>query len=59
MIVGPTDGEIDAGAAALRKRMCRGKITRTWDQISNSQKRKWREYAAVVLQAALKEETGS
>jgi hypothetical protein len=49
-----TEDEIDAGAKALRERMMGGKITRSWDRLPNSDKRKWREHAATVLAAAAK-----
>ncbi len=39
----------DAGGKVLRERMQAGRITREWDDLSNSQKRKWVEYAAAVL----------
>lgn len=47
-----SEAEIDAGAAALRERMQSGRITRPWDALPKSDKRKWRDYAAVVLTAA-------
>jgi hypothetical protein len=50
----PTEVQIDAGAEALRERLQGKKITlRPWRQIPNSSKRKWRDYAAVVLRAAM------
>lgn len=44
--------QIDAGAEALRQRLQGGKTLRPWPQIPNSSKKKWREYATVVLAAA-------
>lgn len=44
--------QIDAGAEALRQRLQAGKTLRPWPQIPNSSKKKWREYATVVLAAA-------
>jgi hypothetical protein len=43
---------IDAGAEALRGRLQGGKMLRDWRQLPNSSKKKWRDYAAVVLTAA-------
>lgn len=50
----PTDTQIDAGAAALRQRLQGGKKIRPWQELPNGPKRKWRDYAAVVLCAAFK-----
>jgi hypothetical protein len=49
-----TDAEIDAGAAALRKRLQGGKKLRPWLYLPTSVKRKWRDYATCVLTAARK-----
>jgi hypothetical protein len=49
----PSDAQIDAGAEALRQRLQGGKKLKPWPQLPNSVKRKWRDYAAVVLCAAL------
>jgi hypothetical protein len=51
----PTEAQINAGAKALRERMQGGaKATlRPWRQIPNSSKKKWRDYAMVVLCASL------
>src|SRR5271156_4737398 len=43
---------IDLGAEALRQRMQGGKQIRPWGTLTNSSKRKWRDYARVVLCAA-------
>lgn len=50
----PTEAQIDVGAEALRQRLQGGKVLRPWREIPNSSKRKWRDYAAVVLCAAFK-----
>ena len=47
---------IDAGAEALRRRMQGGKRLTEWDQLPNSTKNKWREYARIVCDAAISEE---
>lgn len=47
------ENEIDAGAQALRQRQTSGRIMRSWSQLPPSDKRKWRDYAACVLTAAL------
>lgn len=49
----PTEQEIDRGAKALRERQMAGRITRKWDAVGNSEKKKWREHAEAVLRAAL------
>lgn len=49
----PTDGEIDRGGKALRERQMGGKITRDWDDLPKSDKRKWLEHAEAVLRAAI------
>ena len=51
----PTEAQIDAGADALRERLQGGakQKLRPWREIPNSSKRKWRDYAAVVLCAGL------
>ena len=43
--------QIDAGAKALREHDMKGRITRPWDQVPKSDKKKWREKASVVLWA--------
>src|SRR5271156_5634314 len=43
---------IDLGAEALRQQMQGGKQIRAWGTLPNSSKRKWRDYARVVLCAA-------
>lgn len=48
-----SQAEIDAGAQALRQRQTSGRITRSWNELPNSDKRKWRDHAACVLTAAL------
>lgn len=50
-----TQTQIDAGAEALRQRQMSGRITRPWDELPNSDKRKWREHAEAVLRAAMGE----
>jgi len=47
-----TFSEIDRGARALRDRLQGGKILTDWDDLPNSRKKKWRDYAACVLCAA-------
>lgn len=49
----PTEHQLDAGAAILRARQTKGKITRPWDELPNSTKKKWRDHAWAVLLAAL------
>lgn len=48
---------IDAGAKALREHDMAGRFTREWDQVPNSDKRKWREKASVVIAAVNKART--
>jgi hypothetical protein len=48
----PTEREIDAGADVLRHRQMGGRVLMPWDKLSNSVKRKWREHAEAVLNAA-------
>ena len=43
---------VEAGADALRQRLQSGKKLRPWSDLPNSVKKKWREYATVVLVAA-------
>jgi hypothetical protein len=49
------EAEIDAGAKALRNRQqgdIRGQDLKAWELLPNAAKRKWRDYAACVLNAA-------
>ncbi len=48
-----TEKMIDAGAQALRERNMKGRITRPWDALPKSAKKKWIEQASTVLIAAL------
>lgn len=48
-----TDQMIEDGGKALRERQQAGRVTRDWDQLPNTDKRKWRDHAYAVLQAAL------
>lgn len=48
----PTESQIDAGAEALRQRLQGGKSLTSWAVLPNSRKKKWRDYASVVLIAA-------
>jgi len=48
----PTESEIENGADALRKRQMSGRITRAWDTLPKADKKKWREHAEAVLNAA-------
>lgn len=52
-IKSPSEAQIDAGAAALRQRLQGHRCLRVWAELPASSKRKWRDYAAVVLTAAL------
>jgi len=54
--VGKKSRMIDAGAEALREHMQGGKQLVEWASLPSSRKRKWREYAFVVLTAAEFEE---
>ena len=47
-----SEEEIEAGARALRDRQMVGRITRSWQSLPRSDKRKWRDHAACVLTAA-------
>jgi hypothetical protein len=47
-----TENEIEAGAQALRYRQQSGKRLNDWCTLPNSAKRKWRDHAACVLEAA-------
>lgn len=49
-----TGAEIDAGGKALRERQQAGRITRLWEQLPQSEKRKWHDHALAVLIAAKK-----
>jgi hypothetical protein len=48
----PTEREIDAGADVLRHRQMGGRVLTPWEKLSKSVKRKWREHAEAVLNAA-------
>ena len=50
----PNVAEIDRGAEALRDRMQGGKKLTDWEKLPSSRKKKWIEYATVVLNAALR-----
>lgn len=47
-----TQEQIDAGADALRQKEQGGNISRAWGQLPNSDKKKWREKSATVIEAA-------
>lgn len=47
-----TEQQIDAGAKALRETLQAGKKLNAWETLPNSTKRKWRDYARIVLAAA-------
>ena len=47
-----TEEMIENGAAALRERQMAGRITRQWDELPKSDKRKWLTHAEAVLRAA-------
>lgn len=51
-----TEQMIDQGAKALPERQQDGRITRAWGDMPKSDKKKWREYAELVLRAALKDQ---
>lgn len=53
MLTYVSEEEIDAGAQALRNRLQAGKRLNEWHTLPNSTKRKWRDYAACVLTAAV------
>lgn len=44
--------QIEAGGKALRQYDMAARITRPWEELPHSQKKKWRIKAIVVLQAA-------
>jgi hypothetical protein len=44
---------VDAAAEALRQRLQRAKMLKAWALLPNSTKNKWREYAQIVIDAAL------
>ncbi len=48
----PTSGQVDAGAEALRQKEQGGRRLRAWDDLPNSDKKKWRDKATLVLLAA-------
>ena len=48
----PTEAEIDRGAKALRERQMAGKISRAWDTLPKSDRKKWLEHSEAVLRAA-------
>jgi hypothetical protein len=49
-----SDARIDAGGKVLREHDMAGRITRPWDDLPNSDKRKWLTKARLVLEAAAK-----
>ncbi len=51
-----SDRKIDAGAEALRQLEQGGRILRSWDDLPNSDKKKWRNKSKAVLTAAHKAE---
>jgi hypothetical protein len=44
--------QIERGAKALREHQMAGRITLSWANVPRSQKKKWLEAAAVVIDAA-------
>lgn len=48
----PTARQIDAGAEALRQHEQGGRILRPWADLPNSDKKKWRLKAQLVLRSA-------
>lgn len=44
--------QIDDGAKALRERQMEGKLTRKWEELPISSKRKWIAHSQAVLCAA-------
>jgi hypothetical protein len=54
-MIAPSPAQIDAGAEALRQYEQGGRILRKWEDLPNSDKRKWRDKATVVLRAAATE----
>ncbi len=48
----PSGVRLDAGAKALRKFEMEGRCYVEWEDVTNSQKRKWWAKASVVLEAA-------
>ena len=51
-----SDAQVDAGAEALRQIEQGGRLLRTWNDLPNSDKRKWRVKATAVLRASLLKE---
>ena len=49
----PTQDEIDRGAEALRQLEQGGRLLRPWDQLPNSDRKKWRTKAEAVIRAAI------
>ena len=47
-----TAQQIDAGAKALRELQMKGRITRAWEKLPKSDKKKWILAAKTVLEAA-------
>lgn len=47
-----TQSEIDGGAEALRQIEQGGRVLRKWNDLPNSDKRKWRDKSSAVLRAA-------
>jgi hypothetical protein len=45
---------VDAAADALRQRLQGGKMLKAWELLPNATKNKWREYAQIVIDAALR-----
>ena len=50
----PKDREVEAGAKALREHQMKGRITREWEKLPNSDRKKWLEHSRIVLTAALR-----
>lgn len=48
-----TDEHIDKAAKALRERQMAGRITLPWSLVAPRDKKKWRDTARIVLEAAL------
>ncbi len=53
----PTEHMIEAAAKALREHDMKGRITRPWEQLPNSDAKKWRVKASIALWAARGAET--
>lgn len=51
-VTGVSEAAANAGGKALRERQMAGRITRDWDAVPKSERRKWVDTAREVIRAA-------